>query len=186
MAVTSAYKYIIPVDDLTEGDKATMRRKAIDAAMARAIETRVVVKENEALVREPEPVTDFGMAVGGWLAPALAAVGTAVTVFNGVAAPQLANNRVVVWYGCFINTVPLPVYELTFREGAAGGSTYAIFMLDQLESRQQMACYFSEPVWYDPQRVQLIQWLPKVILGAGARLGLLGFIIEPKGPTVSA
>jgi hypothetical protein len=183
--MTSAYKYIIPADDITEADKATMRRKAIDAAMARAIETRVVVKENEALVRSPEPVTDFGMAVGGWLAPAFAAIGTLVTVFNAVAAPQLANNRVVVWYGMFAETIPLGAYRLDFREGAAGGSTYAIFELDELGAALQTRAYFSEPVWYDPQRVMLIQWAPRAVIGAGQRMGLLGFIIEPKGPTVS-
>jgi hypothetical protein len=145
----------------------------------------VVVKENEALVRSPEPLTDFGMAVGGWIAPAFAAIGGVYTVFNGAPNPQLANNRVVVWYGCFIEAIPLAAYRLDFREGAAGGSTYAIFELDELGAALQPRAYFSEPVWYDPQRVMLIQWAARAVVAAGQRMGLMGFIIEPKGPTVS-
>lgn len=180
------YKYIIPSDDLTESQKASQRQKAIDAGMERATKTRVISSRSEALVREPETATDFGMAVGGWLAPAFAAVGTAYTVFNAVAAPQLANNRVCVWYGCWIETVPNPAYLLSFREGAAGGSTYAIFQLEALNIQQRTVGYFSEPIWYDPQRVMLIQWTARAIVGAGSHMGLLGFIIEPRGPTVSA
>lgn len=185
MAQTSAYKYIIPADDVTEEKKAWFRNEAIKAAMVRALDTRVITKEWEALVRSPEPVTDFGMAVGGWLAPAFTAIGTLVTVFNGAPAPQLANNRVVVWYGMFAESFPLGAYRLDFREGAAGGSTYAIFELDELGAALQTRAYFSEPVWYDPQRVMLIQWAPRAVIAAGQRMGLLGFIIEPKGPTVS-
>ncbi len=183
---TSAYKFIIPIGDTTKEKRSWFKEQSIKAGMERALATKVVARESEALVRAPEPVIDFGMAAGGWLAPAMGAIGTAVTVFNGVAAPQLANNRVVVWYGCFVEAIPFPANLLIFREGAAGGSTYGLFEMSEMAARNETVGYFSEPIWYDPQRVMLIQWTPRIVAAAGARLGLMGFIIEPKGATVSA
>jgi hypothetical protein len=186
MAMNTVYKYLVCGNDLTESMKAAYRTQAAEAGLKRAMITRVVTSREEALVRHPEPVIDFGMAVGGWLAPAFAAVGTDYTVFNAVANPQLANNRVVVFYGCFIETIPNPAYLLTFREGAAGGSTYAMFELEEMNVRQETVGYFSEPVYYDPQRVLEVEWRARAIVGAGSHMGLLGFIVEPRGPVISA
>jgi hypothetical protein len=187
MAMTSAYKYILPVDDLTEGDKAAFRRAAINAGMLRAIKTKVVTAEDEALVRDADPLTDFATPAGGWATLAFAAVGTLVNAMGlALGAPaQLANNRVAVFYGYWYETLPLAASTLSFREGAAAGSTYAVFNLEQLAARNQTACYFSEPIWYDPQRVMNIVYNPRVVAGV-QRMGLMTFIIEPRGPVVSA
>jgi hypothetical protein len=181
---TSVFKYIIPADDLTEAKKQQARDMAIAAALERARKTRCITSDAEALVRAPEPVTDFGMAAGGWLSAAHAVVGTAVSIFNAL-TPALANNRVVVFYGFWYESIPLASNLLSFREGAAAGSTYAVFELEELASTMQTRGYFSEPIWYDPQRVMNVVVTPRIVAGV-QRMGLMGFVIEPRGPVVSA
>jgi hypothetical protein len=179
------YKYITPLADIPLEKRDPWLKNVISASMARAIQSKAVISEGTAHVRTVEPVTDFGMAAGGWLAPAFGVIGTAVTVFNGVATPQLANNRFVVFYGCFIEAIPCPANLLIFREGAVGGSTYGMFEMSELAARNETVGWFSEPIWYEPQAVMLVQWTPRVVVAAGARMGLLGFTIERKGTTVS-
>jgi hypothetical protein len=182
--VAPVYKYLLPIDDLTLADTRKLRHDAVMAGIARAVATRAIPSAEEALIRDADPVTDFGMAAGGWLTAALAVVGTQYSVMNAL-TPTLANNRVAVFYGVWLEAIPVAANLLSFREGAAAGSTYAMFNLEQLTARQQLAGYFSEPVTYDPQRVMNIVVTARVV-AAAQRIGLMCFIIEPRGPVVSA
>lgn len=184
MTQKPVYKYVIPVDDLSEGMKQTFRDRAINALLERALQCKVISTLQEALVKPPDPVADFGMAAGGWVTAAFAVVGTPVSIFNAL-TPTVANNRCVVFYGVWVDSLPFAANLLTFREGVAGGSTYAVFDLECLATRNQLAGYFSEPVWYDNNRVMNVTLTPRIVAGT-QRIGLMGFTVEPRGPTVSA
>jgi len=181
--VTSAYKYLILADDLTEAQKQGRRDKCIHDTLERAVKLNVIGSEPEALVRHPDTVADFAMAVGGWVSAAFAAVGTLVSIFNAL-NPAVAGNRMVVFYGLWVDSLPLAASQLIFREGVNAGSTYAQFSLEEMAAARSLRAFFSEPVWYDPLRVMNVVLNPRIIAGT-QRIGLMGFVIEPKGPTVS-
>lgn len=178
-------KQLIPTDELTLTDKATFRRQAIERGIARAVAVKAIAGPDQCVVRHADPVADFGMAAGGWLTNALAVVGTQYSVFNAL-TPTLANNRVAVFYAVAIETFPIPVNILAFREGAVAGTTYAQFDLEQLVTMQQQLGYFSEPVVYDPQRVLNVVATCRIATAAAARVWMGCYIIEPGGPVISA
>lgn len=178
-------KFIIPVDELSLSDKKAFRAGAIAAGITRAVRTGAIAGPDQCVVRHADPVTDFGMAAGGWVTAALAVAGTAVSAMNAL-TPTLANNRVAVFYGIAVETFPIPINLLSFREGAAAGTTYAVFDVEQLVTMQQQMGYFSTPIVYDPQRVLNIVVTPRIATGVTARVWLGCYIIEPGGPVISA
>jgi len=140
-------------------------------------------------VRQPNNVADFGCGVGGWLTMTVAAAGGVYSVFAtavpAALTPTLAVNQLVVFYNVSIETTPIPVTLLAFREGAGAGTTYAQFDLESLAVKQVTEGYFSEPIVYNPQRVLNIVVTGRVALAAQARVHLGCFIVEPVGPTIS-
>jgi hypothetical protein len=181
--VTSAYKYLILADDLTEAQKQGRRDRCIHDTLQRAQKLNIIGEESEALIKHPDTLADFTMAAGGWVSAAFAVVGTAVSIFNAL-TPAIPANRMVVFYGVWVDSLPLAANLLSFREGVAAGSTYAVFNMEELASAQSLRAFFSEPVWYDPLRVMNVTLTPRIVAGT-QRIGLMGFVIEPKGPTVS-
>jgi len=114
---------------------------------------------------------------------ALAVVGTAYSCFQAVAAPQLLINRLVVFYGISIETVPIPVSELLFRTGGAAGNVEAMFDLQPQNTRLAYDCFFSEPVVFDPQQVFAVQVVARIV-GPAARIHLHNFLFGPEGQTI--
>ena len=177
---------LIPISDLTLTDRSNLRKQAIERGIARAVATKVIAREDEAKVRHLQNIVDIPLIVlDQWNTAALAVLGTAYSVFQAVAAPQLANNRLAVFYKVAVPTAPIPVSTLAFREGAAAGTTYAIFDLEQLDGSLEPVGYFSEPVVYDPLRVMNIVVTARIATGLMARVILGAYIIEPGGPTIS-
>lgn len=142
-------------------------------------------------VRELQPVLDagvVGVANDFWLTQALAAVGTAYTVFGGAApaaAPVNPANRVVVFWKVGIETAPSPVGRLTFRSGGAAGNILAMFDLEQLVNWLVVEGYFSEPVVIDPTLTYAVQVLCRIATAAVARVQLGAFVFEPAGQTIA-
>ena len=177
-------KTLIPTDELTLTDKMGFRKQAIEAGLNRALAVGVIPNREQGVVRHADPVTDFGMVAGGWLTAALAVAGTQYSCFNAL-TPTLANNRVAVFYAVAVETFPIPINLLAFREGVAAGTTYAIFDVEQLSTMQQQLGYFSNPVVYDPQRVLNVVVTCRIVTAAVARVWLGCYIIEPGGPVIS-
>lgn len=130
--------------------------------------------------------TDFvaATALDTMVTAALAVVGQPYSCFQAVAAPQLLINRLVVFWGVSINTVPLPASWLIFRTGGALGNVDAMFDLQTQETRLQFDAYFSEPIVFDPQEVFAVQVLASIATGAAAQVHLSNFLFGPAGQTV--
>jgi hypothetical protein len=114
----------------------------------------------------------------------LAFVGLPYSCFQGVAAPQLLINRLVVFWGVSVNTVPLPVSWLIFRTGGALGNVKAMFDFQTQETRLEFDAYMSEPVVYDPQEVFAVQVLASIAIAAAAQVHVHNFLFGPAGQTV--
>lgn len=110
-------------------------------------------------------------------------VGAASSCFQAIAAPQLIINRLCVFYGVSIETVPIPASWLIFRTGGAAGNVIAMFDLQPQNTRLANDAYFSEPVVYDPQEVFAVQVLGR-IAGPASRVCLHNFLFGPAGQTI--
>lgn len=177
---------LIPTSDLTLTDRTRLRTAAIAKGIARAIALKVIASEDEAKVRNLQNIVDIpAIVLDQWNTAPLLVLGTAYSVFQAVAAPQLANNRLAVFYKVGVETAPIPVSTLAFREGVAAGTTYAIFDLEQLANSLEPEGYFSEPPVYDPLRVMNIVVTARIATGLAARVILGAYIIEPGGPVIS-
>lgn len=176
---------LIPKEDLSLGQVSGFKQAAIAKGIERALARGIAGSEDELVCRHAQNIADFGTALDQWNTAALAAVGTAYSVFQAIAAPALANNKVAVFYGVGIETAPNPVSLLNFRQGAAGGTTYAIYDCEQLNNGQRTEGYFSEPIWYDPSEVLNVTVTARIATALLARVQLYCYIIEPKGPIIS-
>lgn len=176
---------LLPTEELTLTDRKNFRAAALEAGIARAIAASIGTREG-LVYREWQNIADAGVAATqeAWLTAALAVVGTDYSVFRAIAAPILANNKVVVWWGVGIATVPNPVCRLAFRVGAGAGTTKAVFDLERLDTLITPDGYFSEPILYNPQQVLNIVVMARVV-AAAARVILHGYVIEPLQQTIS-
>jgi hypothetical protein len=177
--------YIIPKEELTLTDQKAFRSMAMDRAVARAISLKIAGVASELNVRAFENILDAGTALEQYNTAALAAVGTAYSVFQTVGAPTLAANKLAVFYGVAIETTPLPVSLLTFRSGGVNGNIIAEFDLEQLATCDVVAGYFTEPVVIDPTRMFAIQATARTATGVLARIQLKAFIVEPVGQRIA-
>ena len=174
---------LIGTDELTLTDQKNFRQQAIDAGENMARDR--VAAQGDYIARPPQNIADFGCVLDQWNTAALAAVGTAYTVFQAVAAPAVGNRQVIVWYKVAVETAPPPVSILSLQEGAAGRTTFGVFDLEQLYAKQQVEGYFSEPIVYPPNSVMRILVTCRAVTGVPAVVILGGFVIEPMGPQIS-
>ena len=134
-------------------------------------------------VREFQPILDAGSALDQWNTAALAVVGTEYSCFQAIAAPAigLRAKKLVVWYKCQIDTVPLPVSRLIFRRTGAAGTVTAQFDLEQLATGQKVDGYLSEPQIWLPNMPYAINAMARLAIGVFARVILGNFVFEPAG-----
>lgn len=184
MAITRI-KTIIPRAELSLGDIRGLKDAAIATGLARA-QRRLGLSPEQLIVRQAQNIADFGTALDQWNTAALAVVGTAYSVFQAIAAPALATNKIAVFVGCGVETTPNPVSLLNFRQGAGGGTTYAQFDLERLNNLLEPEGYFSEPVIYEPNEVLNITVTARTATALLARIQLMCYIIEPPGQVISA
>lgn len=177
--------YIIPKGELSLSDITRQRIEVIAGGKARCAK-KLGVSENELMVRHAECILDFGAALDQWNTAALAAVGTAYSVFQAIPAPTLANNKLAVFYKVGVETVPFPVSLLTFRSGGAAGNIKAEFDLEQIVNGLETEGYFSEPIPIDPTELFAVQVLARIATGVLCRLQLGCYIFEPKGQRIAS
>jgi hypothetical protein len=153
--------------------------------MDRAVAKALASDKGQLMARQPQNILDFGTALEQWNTAALAVVGTAYSCFQAVAAPVLAANKLAVFYGVAIETVPVPVSRLTFRAGGAAGNIIAEYDLECLISQQEIAGYFSDPVVIDPTAPFAAQVTCRIATAVLARVQLWGYIVELSGQNIS-
>jgi len=139
-------------------------------------------------IREMQLIVDIpGIVLDQWNTAALALpLGTAYSVFQAVAAPVMAANRLAVFYKVGVESgPPMPVSRLTFRSGGAAGNIIGMFDLEQLVNRLETDGYFSEPVIIDPTATYAVQVTCRVATGVFARVQLGCFVFEPAGTVIA-
>lgn len=207
-------QYIVPLDEMTLSDIKEYKLTALVAGIKRSYERKIASWDPSEIpdpsaqagvpsfnaiyafvqkggwpagldVREMQPILDAATALDQWNTAALAAVGTAYSCFQAVAAPAIAQraNKIVVFYGVAIPTSPLPVSRLTFRRNTATGTIVADYDLQPLSVMQKVAGMFSEPVVWDENGAYAMQVLCSIATGAAAVIVPFNFVFEPAGQT---
>ena len=127
-----------------------------------------------------------GTALDMWLTAALAAVGTAYSCFQAIAAPQLIVGKLMVCYAVSVESavVPMPVSRLVFRRAGAAGNIQAVFDMEPIGVRQEVEAFFSEPVVIDPQEVFAIQVICRAV-AAATIVHVHNFLFESSGSVVA-
>jgi len=182
---------IIPQEELTLTDKRNFCDRALEQGIKRA-EAKAIGKREELVHRHAQCTLDFACTVNYWLTQTLAAIPGPYTVFSGAAGaalvPQLANNKVAVFYKVMILSTPNPFTILRFGLGPTAGApttTKAHVDLEQIEAYLTAVGFLSEPIPYDPQDWVNICVENKINTGAQENLVLSCYIIEPAGGTIS-
>lgn len=176
--------FVVPKGELTMTDMRNFREAAIAAAISRAA-IKLGVGQDELVVRQFYCLLDAGTALEQWNTAALAAVGTAYSVFQAIPAPALAQNKLAVFYKVGIETAPSPIGLLTFRSGGVAGNIKAEFDCEQLVNALETEGYFSMPVPIDPTETFAIQVTARIATGVLARIQLGGYLIEPVGARIA-
>ena len=186
---------IIPQEELTLTDKKAFCGRALEAGIERAI-AKSIGTRGELVHRHAQTELDFGNGVNFWFTQTLGVTTVPYTVFStgaiaaaGVAlVPQLANNKVAVFYKASILSTPNPFTLLKFGLGPTAvspKSTKGEVDLEQLEGYLTAIGFLSEPVTYDPQEWVNVCVEIKINTGARERLVLGCYIIEPQGGVIS-
>jgi hypothetical protein len=199
-------QYIVPADLMTVSDMKDYRVGALAAGIRRALDKGIGIPQpdwegldvkaikqkvlaggwpSQLDVFEFQNVLHAGAALDQWNTAALAAVGTAYSMFQAIAAPAAALriNKIVVFYGITIETVPNPVSRVIFRRNGAAGITISEFDLEPLSVMERLMGFFSEPTVIDNDQAFASQVLARIATGAAARVQLMNFIFEPAGLT---
>ncbi|MDD5700615.1 MAG: hypothetical protein PHU23_01080 [Dehalococcoidales bacterium] len=197
-------QYIIPIDTVTITDMKNYRLKALAAGIMRAYDLKVCVPESgfpsnslaaviSALesgkwpegvdVREWQNIADAGTALDRWLTAALAAAGTAYSLFQAIAAPAigLRATKIAVFYGVSVENAAMPISRLTFRRTGATGNIMYEYDTEPLIDLQNQVGYFSEPVVIDSNTPFAAQALCRIATGVAEAVKLLNFVFEPAG-----
>ena len=126
-----------------------------------------------------------GAALDQWNTAALAAVGTEYSCFQAIPVPAAALrlNKICVFYGVTIETVPNPISKLVFRRNAAAGILQAEYDVEPLGVMERTMGFFSEPVVWDNNTLYVANAMARIATGAAARVMLMNFVFEPAGVT---
>jgi len=178
---------------LFKGYARAIEKKIGDASELAMVSDRMVPVEKRQFpksvdVRESAVTADFGTAVDAWQTAALAVVGNPYSCFQGAigaAAPILLANQLLVIYGVSIETTPMPVSRLQFRNQTNVGNIIAQFDLEQLIPYDHWFGFFSEPVVVDPSRgiSALVQC--RIATGVAGLVRLATYMFEPAGTTMA-
>lgn len=176
--------YVIPVEELSISKMEAYRKAAKGKAIKRALDLKLVDKQEELSFREALPATDFGAAYTNESYVTGAIVVNTWTLAGDLgAATQLANNKVAVFYKITCEAAPNPITAVRFRLGPTGATTLGTFMIQQfVNTKMTPEVYLSEPVVYSPSQWLNIQCYARVaVAAAGYQLGFGCFIAEPVG-----
>lgn len=199
-------QYVVPADLMTITDMKDYRVGALAAGITRCWAKSIgtpqpdweglsVAQTKQQLLNgnwptqldgfEAQNILHFGAALDQWNTAALAAAGTAYSLFQAITAPaaNLRMNKIVVFYGVTIETVPNPISRIIFRRNTATGITMAEYDVEALGVMERQMGFFSEPVVIDNNVAFAAQALARIATGNAARVSLMSFIFEPAGTT---
>lgn len=172
--------FIIPKDDTTQSDRKRFREAAMAAGIERCAK-KLGQNADELTALQALNMTDFGCPIEQWNTAPLLVLGTQYSVFQNQPNPTLGNNRLVVFYGISIETIPAPVSRLTIRLGTLTGNVIAEYDLEQIINSDTVEGYFNQPVCIDPTAMFAVQVTARIATGVIARIQLMNWLIIPAG-----
>ncbi len=176
---------LIGRDDLSVSQREQFRMNAIKAGKDYAVRKGIATSHQELDARDFQNIIDAGAALEQWNTAALLVVGNNYSVFQAIAAPILAANKVAVFWGVSVEDVPSPVSRLLFRTGGAAGNILYNFDMERTINNLENVGYFSEPVVIGPTQPFAVQVTCRIATLVLARVQLFAEIIEPKGLTIT-
>ena len=178
------YSYLIPIGDLSLGERQASRAGCDTVLKANA--TRLAIRDrlDDMIIRDVLPNVDLGLAAtDDWLVAGPGVAGTDLQ-YIGAAIP---NDRVIAFWGCGMESAIPSISRLRLTLGAASSQVRGAFQLEQLYSRLEPVGYFSESIAFIRGEFCRVMVLPRLAFAAnGQRFHLLARTIEPIGTTVSA
>jgi hypothetical protein len=185
--------YAVPTNELSLTDRRNYINGAIEAGVARALALGIARTREELVIREAHPGTDFSDPAGsGWtneyyITPGAAGALAWALAPDTAAPPQLARNKVAVFYKIMDAAEDPVVTAVRFRVGLTGATTKASFFIQQfIDIKLEPEVYLTEPVVYDPEQYLFIEFYGRAATAlAGEELSFGCFIIEPVGGTIS-
>lgn len=179
--------YIVPVGDLSLAERNQIRMNARQQALNLFMEARIATDENQAVVRDGLPFTDFGLTGGTsgneWL---ITGAGTAGTEINYINALQLTTTQTCSFYGIGSPMATPNIGRVRFFLGPASATVRQVVQLEKLYSRLEQVGYLGTPVSYNPQAVITVGATPFNAFAANTeRLTLLVVVCDKIGTTVS-
>lgn len=185
--------YAIPTNELSVTDRKNFAIGAKRAGIARALALGIARVEEELVVREAHPGTDFSDPAGaGWtneyyITPGGAGALVWALAPDGAAPPQLARNKVAAFYKIMDAAEDPVVTAVRFRVGLTGATTKASFFIQPfIDIKLEPEVYLTEPVVYDPEQYLFIEFYGRAATAVGGEELSFGcFIVEPVGGTIS-
>lgn len=176
--------YIIPSNEITLTDEKRSRDVTLEQLITLGVKS-LSTPRSRLVARGAQNIADFGTILDQWNTAALLVLGTFYTIFQAIAAPRLAVTSVIGFYKVAVETAPSPVALMRFQEGAAGGTTFDFFDLEQFVGKLEAEGYFSGPIIYDKNQVLNITVSARVATGLLARVQPGNILVEPVGAVVS-
>ena len=185
--------FCIGTDELSVAKIEGFRERAKAAAIAEALKQGFATEREGLVFREAIPNIDLGPtpAATGYATAtyttAAVAVSTWTSVFSNAAVPQLANNRIIVFYKIYDETSLPSISEVRFRLGQTGTSTLGWFHIEGIINvKRTPECWLSEPIVYMPSQWMFIECYSRLAIpAAGEKLGFGAFVCERVGEQLS-
>jgi len=185
--------YAVPTNELSLTDRKNFAIGAKRAGIARALALGIARTEQELVIREAHPGTDFTNPAGsGWTNEYYITPGAAGALAWALAPdtgnpPQLGRNQVAAFYKIMDAAEDPVVTAVRFRVGLTGATTKASFFIQQfIDIKLEPEVYLTEPVVYDPEDWLFIEFYGRAATAlAGEELSFGCFIVERVGGTIS-
>lgn len=177
----------IPIGDLALAERRGIRDNTDAQLLDLFLASGVVTAENEAVLRDALPTTDFaltgGTSANWWL---ITALGTAGTEQNYISALQLTTTQAAGFYGVASPMAAPNIGRIRFALGPSLTTIRGVFQLEAAWSRLEPAAYWSTPILYKPQQVITVAVTPFRSFAANSeQLTIYARMIDPLGTTVS-
>lgn len=169
---------LVPLAELGDGQAAYIRNTCIEIALA-IVSKELKKAPKDLIVRDIQPSVDLGYSVASWNEVTGASTGTYETMTSGT----MADMRFVALFGVKDDSPETNVSKVKVN---LGGSDKAVWQLEALYSANGGA-----RVGLAPTPVLIPQNKPytisRYVLNANspAHIALKGFVIEPRGRTIS-
>lgn len=169
---------LVPLAELGDGQSAYIRNKCIEIAIAKVSQELKMAPE-KLIVRDIQPSVDLGYSVASWNE----VTGTTANAYETMTSGTMADMRFTALYGVKDDSPEVNVSKVKVN---IGGSDKVVWQIEGLYSLNGGA-----RVGLAPTPVLIPQNKPYTIsryvlnASSAAHIALKGFVVEPRGRTIS-